>query len=90
MQILLNQQHKIILRIFLNHPILTEKKKKFSISKHYFGYKGAYVPVKDLHNIPYVNKMFFFKFGNVISPRCSFCKLHETIMHLFYDCLIAK
>ena len=32
-----------------------------------------------------------FKFGKVTSPRCSFCKLHdETIMHLFYDCLIVK
>ena len=32
-----------------------------------------------------------FKFGKVTSPRCSFCKLHdETIMPLFYDCLIVK
>ena len=32
-----------------------------------------------------------FKFGKVTSPRCSFWKLHdETIMHLFYDCLIVK
>ena len=32
-----------------------------------------------------------FKFGKVTSPRCSFCKLcDETIMHLFYDCLIVK
>ena len=32
-----------------------------------------------------------FKFGNVISPQCSFWKLHEeTIMHLFDDCLIIK
>ena len=32
-----------------------------------------------------------FKFGKVISPRCSFCKLQEeTIMHLSYDCLIVK
>ena len=32
-----------------------------------------------------------FKFGKVTSPQCSFCKLHdETIMHLFYDCLIVK
>ena len=32
-----------------------------------------------------------FKFGKVISRRCPFCKLHEeTIMHLFYDCLIVK
>ena len=32
-----------------------------------------------------------FKFGNVISPQCSFWKLHEeTVMHLSYDCLIIK
>ena len=32
-----------------------------------------------------------FKFRKVTSPRCSFCKLHdETIMHLFYDCLIVN
>ena len=32
-----------------------------------------------------------FKFGKVPSPQCSFCKLHnETIMHLFYDCMIVK
>ena len=32
-----------------------------------------------------------FKFGKVISPQCSFCKLHdETIMYLFYDSLIVK
>ena len=45
---------------------------------------------KVLHNTLYVNKMLF-KFGKVISPRCSFCKLHkETNIHLFYDCLIVK
>ena len=45
---------------------------------------------KVLHNTLCVNKMLF-KFGKIISPRCSFCKLHEeTIMHLFYDCLIVK
>ena len=32
-----------------------------------------------------------FKFGKVTSRLCSLCKLHdETIMHLFYDCLIVK
>ena len=31
-----------------------------------------------------------FKFENVTSPGCSFCKLlDETIMHL-YECLIGK
>ena len=45
---------------------------------------------KVLHNILYPNKKLF-KFGKVTSPRCSFCKLQdETIMHLFYDCLIVK
>ena len=45
---------------------------------------------KILHNTLYVNKMLF-KFGKEISPRCSFCKLHEeTIMHLFHDCVIVK
>ena len=45
---------------------------------------------KVLHNTLYVNKMLF-KFGKVISPSYSFCKLHnETIMHLLYDCLIVK
>ena len=45
---------------------------------------------KVLHKILYANKVFF-KFGKVTSPRCFFCKLHdETIMHLFYDCLIVK
>ena len=32
-----------------------------------------------------------FKFGKVISPICSFCKLHkETIIHPFCDRLIVK
>ena len=45
---------------------------------------------KVLHNIPFVNKMLF-RFGEVISTQSPFCKLHdETIMHLFYDCLIVK
>ena len=31
------------------------------------------------------------KFGKVLFPQCSLCKLHkETIMHLFYECLIVK
>ena len=45
---------------------------------------------KVLHNNLHANKMIF-KFGKVTSPRCSFRKLHdETIMHLFYECLIVK
>ena len=52
--------------------------------------KARMFQYKVLHNTLYVNKMLF-KFGKVISPRCSFCKLHEeTIIHLFYDCLIVK
>ena len=52
--------------------------------------KARMFQYKVLHNTLYVNKMLF-KFGKVISPRCSFCKLHEeTIMHFFYDCLIVK
>ena len=45
---------------------------------------------KVLHNILYVKKMLF-KLGKVTSLLCSFCKLHdETMMHLFYTCLIVK
>ena len=88
MQILLNQQHKIVLRIFLNHPSLTGK--KILIRNTISDAKAHMFQYKVLHNTPYVNKMLF-KFGKVIFPRCSFCKLHdETIMHLFYDCLIVK
>ena len=88
MQILLNQQHKIVLRIFLNHPSLIGK--KILIRNTISDAKAHMFQYKVLHNTPYVNKMLF-KFGKVIFPRCSFCKLHdETIMHLFYDCLIVK
>ena len=88
MQILLNQQHKIVLRIFLNHPSLTGK--KILIRNTISDAKAHMFQYKVLHNTPYVNKMLF-KFGKVIFPRCCFCKLHdETIMHLFYDCLIVK
>ena len=88
MQILLNQQHKIVLRIFLNHPSLTGK--KILIRNTISDAKAHMFQYKVLHNTPYVNKMLF-KFGKVIFARCSFCKLHdETIMHLFYDCLIVK
>ena len=52
--------------------------------------KARMFQFKVLHNVLYANKMLF-KFGKVTSPRCSFCKLHdETIMHLFYKCLIVK
>ena len=90
MQILLNQQHKIISRIFSNHPILTGKKIYFLIRDTTLDTKVRMFQYKVLHNTLYVNKMLF-KFGKVISPRCSFCKLHEeTIIHLFYDCSIVK
>ena len=52
--------------------------------------KGHMFQCKALDNIIYANKMFF-KFGKVTSPRVSLCKLQdETIMHLFYDCLVVK
>ena len=52
--------------------------------------KARMFQYKILHNTLYVNKILF-KFGKEISPRCSFCKLHEvTIMHLFHDCVIVK
>ena len=52
--------------------------------------KARMFQYKVLHDILYANKMLF-KFEKVTSPLCSFCKLHdETIMHLFYDCLITK
>ena len=42
-----------------------------------------------LHNTLYASKILF-KFEKV-TPQCSLCILHdETIMHLFYDCLIVK
>ena len=52
--------------------------------------KALMVQYKVLRNILYINQMLF-EFEKVISPWCSFCKLHkETIMHHFYDCLIVK
>ena len=52
--------------------------------------KARMFQYKVLHNTLYVNKMLF-KFGKLISPQCSFCKLREeTIMHLFYGYLIVK
>ena len=52
--------------------------------------KARMFQFKFLHNTLYVSKILFI-FGKLTSPRRYFCKLHEeTIMHLFYDCLIAK
>ena len=66
------------------------KKIYFLIRNTTLDTKARMFQYKVLHNTLYVNKMLF-KFGKVISPRCSFCKLQEeTIMHLFYDCLIVK
>ena len=66
------------------------KKKNFLIHNTTLDTKARMFQYKVLHNILYANKMLF-KFGKVTSPRCSFCKLHdETIMHLFYKCLIVK
>ena len=90
MQILLNRQHKIISRIFFNNPSLTGKNIYFLIRNTTLDTKMCMFWYKVLHNILYANKMLF-KFGKVISPRCSFCNLHvETIMHLFYDWLNVK
>ena len=66
------------------------KKIYFLIRNTTLDTKARMFQYKVLHNTLYVNKMLF-KFGKVISPRCSFCKLHEeTIIHLFYDCSIVK
>ena len=66
------------------------KKMHFLIRNTTLDTKARMFQYKVLHNTLYVNKMLF-KFGKLISPRSSFCKLDdETIMHLFYDCLIVK
>ena len=66
------------------------KKLYFLIRNTTLDTKACIFQYKVLYNILYANKMLF-KFGKVTSPRFSFCKLHnETIMHLFYDCLIVK
>ena len=66
------------------------KKKCFPIRNTTLDTKARMFQYKVLHNTLYVNKNIF-KFGKVISPRRSFCKLHEeTIMHLFYDRLVVK
>ena len=65
------------------------KKIYFLIRNTTLGTKARMFQYKVLHkrNTLYVNKMLF-KFGKVISPRCSFCE--ETIIHLFHDCSIVK
>ena len=88
-QIPLNRLEKIISRIFLKHPSLT-RKKNFLIRNTTLDTKVQMFEYKVLQSILYANKTLF-KFGEVTSPWCSFCKLHdEKIMHLFYDCLIVK
>ena len=88
-QILLNWQHKVISRIFLNHSSLPGKT-YFLIRKITLKTRAQMFQYKVLHNILQVTKMLF-KFGKVTSPWYFFCKLHdETIMHLFYDCLIVE
>ena len=43
---------------------------------------------KILNNVLYLNKKLF-KFRQLTSPLCSFCKLSdETVLHLFYECNI--
>ena len=62
----------------------------FVIIDTYFDTKTRTFQYKDLHNILFANNMFF-KFRKVTSLLGSFCKLHdETIMYLFYDCLIVE
>ena len=66
------------------------KKIYFLIRNTTLDTKARMFHYKVLDNTLYVNKMLF-KFGKLISPLSSSCKLDdETIMHLFYDCLIVK
>ena len=66
------------------------KKIYFLIHNTTLDTKARMFQYKVLHNILYANKMLF-KFEKVTSPQCFFCKLHdETIMYLFYDCIIVK
>ena len=44
---------------------------------------------KLLNNVLYLNKMLF-RFKKVDSPLCSYCNEEETLLHLFYSCLITK
>ena len=66
------------------------KKIYFLIRNTTLDTKACMFQYKVLHNTLYVNKILF-KFGKGFSPECSFCKLHkETMIQLFYDCLIVK
>ena len=66
------------------------KKIYFLIRNTTLDTKACMFQYKVLHNTLYVNKMLF-KFGKVISPRCSFCKLQEeTIIHLFMTAKLLK
>ena len=66
------------------------KKIYFLIRNTTLNTKARMFQYKVLLSTLYVNKVLL-KFGKVISPRFSFCVLHEeTIMHLCYDCLIVK
>ena len=44
---------------------------------------------KLLNNVLYLNDMLF-RFKKVGSPLCSYCNEEETLLHLFYSCLITK
>ena len=68
---------------------LNWKKIYFLISNTRLDTEARMFQDKALHDILYVNKMLF-KFGKVISPWCSICKLHETIIHISNDCLIVN
>ena len=66
------------------------KKIYFLICNTTLDTKTSMFQYKILRTFLYANKMLV-KFGKVTSRRFSFCYLqHETIMHLFYDCLIVK
>ena len=66
------------------------KKIYFRIGNTTLDTKARMFQYRNLRNTLYVNKMLF-KFRKVISLRCGCCILHEeTIMHIFYDCLIVK
>ena len=66
------------------------KKTFFLIRSTTLDTKTGMFQYKVLYNTRHVNKIIF-KFGKVVSPRCSFYKLHdETTMYLFCDYLIVK
>lgn len=81
MQMLLNQQHEITLRIFLKQP--SSVGNISLIRNTTLDTKECMSQCKVFHDITYSSKMLL-KFGKVTSSQCFFCKLHaEKAMHLF-------